>query len=63
MQKISSAVVWDSPVWAAENIVKGVVMGRREIFHPHHLVFPVVISNILFPGLLDGILLESMSRE
>jgi len=57
--QISSMVSWDSPDWAAENIVRGVAAKRREIFHPHHIVFPSVVMYRLFPALMDKILVAA----
>lgn len=47
MKKMGSAVTWESPDRAAVAILRGAVNRKREIFHPHYLVFPAtVIYNI-----------------
>jgi short-subunit dehydrogenase len=60
MAKMSSSLTWDSPVRAAKSIIDGVVSKSREIYHPHHIVFPAVLINALFPGLLDNVLVQNM---
>ena len=49
-------VAFESPRDAAVSIVKGTVLRKREVFHPHHKVYPVVFLNAFVPGLVDYIL-------
>jgi short-subunit dehydrogenase len=44
---------WDPPAWAAEAIVRGVAARQREMFHPHHVVFPAVQIYQFVPSVLD----------
>lgn len=60
--QISSMVQWDSADWAAEAIVRGVAAKKREIFHPHHVVFPSVVLYRLFPALMDQVLVKAHQR-
>ena len=47
MKKMGNKVHWDPPGLAAIAILRGAVNRKREIFHPHHLVFPATfIYNI-----------------
>jgi short-subunit dehydrogenase len=59
--EMSSSIHWDSAEWAAEAIVRGVGLKRREIFHPHHVVFPAAQIYHFFPNFLDEILLKTQS--
>lgn len=56
-----SAVTWDPPQPAAKAIVEGVVMRKREIFHPHYLVKPLLVLNSIAPGLVDYLLRTNMA--
>jgi short-subunit dehydrogenase len=59
--EMSSSIHWDSAEWAAEAIVRGVGLRRREVFHPHHIVFPAAQIYHFFPNFLDEILLKTQS--
>jgi short-subunit dehydrogenase len=58
--KMNPALKWDPPSKAAEAILRGVASRRREIFHPHHLVFPAILLHTIAPDLLDYVLLETV---
>jgi short-subunit dehydrogenase len=58
--KLSASLQWDPPDWAAKSILRGIASRKREIFHPHHLVFPAIVMNLIAPDLLDYILLDTM---
>ena len=49
-------VTFDPASGPARAIVSGVVLREREIFHPHHLVFPLVFINSISPALAGWIL-------
>ncbi len=49
-------IAWDSPADAAVAIIKGTTAGKRNIYHPHFKVYPVVFMNSFFPELVDFIL-------
>lgn len=53
-------VAWDPPEDAAVSIIKGLTGGKRDVYHPHHKVFPAVFINKLFPSLFDYILRSTM---
>ena len=59
-KQMAKEVVWDSPAWAAESIVRGVGGKRREIYHPHHLLAPARLMYVFFPDLLERILLKTV---
>ena len=48
-------VVWDPPEDAAKSIIYGTAHRLRDIYHPHHLVFPIIILNAISPALVDFI--------
>jgi len=56
MGEMSDKITWDPADKAAKQIIMGVANRNRAIFHPHHLIFPSVILNQLFPQLMDFIL-------
>lgn len=56
--EMSPGLVWDHPRFAAEAIRKGVAAKRREIYHPHHVVYPAIQVNHFLPVFLDSILLR-----
>ena len=43
MHKMHETVVWDPASDAAVAILNGAVNRKREIFHPHHKVFPAIL--------------------
>jgi short-subunit dehydrogenase len=51
--KLGPAVKWDPPNEAAAAIVRGSALRKREIYYPHHLVFPASIIYRLAPSLID----------
>ncbi len=59
-EKMSKDLVWDSPAWAAESIVRGVGGKRREIYHPHHLLFPARLIYHFMPEALERVLLKTV---
>jgi len=50
-----SVVKFDPPSEAANSIVVGAAARKRTVYHPHHLVFPMIILSTLFPDLCDRI--------
>ena len=57
-----SSVTWDPPAEAALAIIKGAATKAREIFHPHHIVFPSVLFNTLMPPVIDYALQVSIDN-
>ena len=57
----SSWLSWDPPEWAAQSILKGLAVRQREIFHPHHMVFPTTILSMFVPAFIDRILLAAQA--
>jgi len=55
-QKLGSRVQWDPPAKAALAILKGAALRKREVYHPHHLVFPTSIVYKICPALIDYVL-------
>lgn len=51
----SHVVKFDPPNQAASAIVVGAAARKRTVYHPHHLVFPMVLLSTLFPDLCDYI--------
>ena len=49
-------VTWDDSRGAARAILRGIALNKREIFHPHHKVFPVVILYKCCPHIIDWLL-------
>ena len=56
----SNLVQFDPPEYAAKAILRGTASKKREIYHPHHLVFPMIIIAHYFPMLSEKILLSSL---
>mmetsp|Transcript_12530 Transcript_12530/g.18785 ORF Transcript_12530/g.18785 Transcript_12530/m.18785 type:complete len:316 (-) Transcript_12530:97-1044(-) len=56
VQEKMTSVQWDSPTDAALAIIQGASRRQREIFHPHHKVFPTIILYNIMPGFIDWIL-------
>jgi short-subunit dehydrogenase len=57
---VLTKIAWDPPEAAAAAIVRGSAMGVRDVYHPHHKVYPMVLVSKLFPGLADYILRVAM---
>ena len=53
-----SGINWDPPQYAARAIVVGVNARQREIFHPHHMLFPLTLLYQIVPEVIDFILLQ-----
>jgi short-subunit dehydrogenase len=53
-----SDVDWASASSAAASILRGAAKKKREIFHPHHLVFPATFIYNIFPSFIDHTLLS-----
>lgn len=53
-------VTFDPPEYAARAILRGSSMRMRQIYHPHHQVFPMIIIAHYFPNLAEWILLSSL---
>lgn len=51
---ISNRVYGMVILWQA--IVRGAALRKREIFHPHHIVFPSIMLYNIFPFVMDRIL-------
>ena len=49
-------VAWDAPIDAARAILRGAALKKREIFHPHHKVFPAVFLYSVVPQVIDYLL-------
>lgn len=58
-EKLTS-VQWDSADDAAVAIIKGMVTEKRDIYHPHHKIYPTVIIYALYPEAIDSILRNVM---
>lgn len=56
----SNLVQFDPPEYAARAILRGTALKKREIYHPHHQVFPMIIIAHYFPFLAEKILLSSL---
>lgn len=51
-----SSLVWDHPSQAAEAILLGVAAKKRDVYHPHPVVFPAIQIYRFFPELLERVL-------
>jgi short-subunit dehydrogenase len=60
-KKLGSRVQWDPPAEAALAILRGAALRKREVFHPHHLVFPTSFIYRLNPTLIDFFLRQIYS--
>lgn len=60
--KMSQHLTWDHPRFAAAAILKGVAGKRREVFHPHHVVFSAIQVNHFLPFVMDAILLRATQK-
>lgn len=56
VKKQLAGVTWDPPADAAAAIIYGMTQRKRDIYHPHHLVFPVVVLNKIFPSIMDTVI-------
>jgi short-subunit dehydrogenase len=56
----SKLVKFDPPEYAAKAILRGTALKKRQIYHPHHQVFPMIIIAHYFPLLAEKILLSSL---
>lgn len=52
----SPLLVWDPPEYVAQSILKGLVKRRREIYHPHFQLKPVVLMYSFIPSVVDKLL-------
>lgn len=55
MKRLPS-VSWDDSMSAAKAILRGAALNKREIFHPHHKVFPAIFLYNLLPQVIDHLL-------
>ena len=53
-----SGIHWEPPQYAARAIVNGVNLRKREIYHPHYMLFPSILLSQIVPDFLDFILLQ-----
>ena len=60
MNEMSSKISWDPADRAARAILEGLTTRKRNIFHPHHLVFPSVLINAHAPSVLDYVLRKTI---
>ena len=49
-------VSWDDSTGAARAILRGAALKKREVFHPHHKVFPAVFLYSIVPQVIDYLL-------
>jgi short-subunit dehydrogenase len=52
----SKFVKWAPAVTAARAIISGASLKKREIFHPHMMIYPLVMIRPFFPSLCDWLL-------
>jgi short-subunit dehydrogenase len=56
-EQMTTAVEWDSAKDAAHAIIVGVATRKRDIYHPFHKLYPVILLNEYWPSLVEYILL------
>ena len=56
VKKQLTSVKWDDAAGAAQAILRGAALKKREIYHPHHKVFPAIFLYNLAPFFIDSIL-------
>jgi len=58
-----SIVTWGAPAEAALAVVGAATSKRAEIYHPHRIVYPMVMMRPFFPWLVDFCLELSLIQE
>ena len=50
-------LTWEPPSDAARAVIRGAAAGKRELFYPASLVYPVLALRPFFPELVDWMLM------